>query len=64
MKTFLDELGIVMRLSVKLVNFVISKALNTHIFKKKKSDEYDYEHYTLLFYIEIRWLSKENILKR
>ncbi|XP_025198500.1 protein ZBED8-like [Melanaphis sacchari] len=62
-KTLPEELANVLKLAIKLVNFVKSKALNTRIFKKlcvKLDSEYD----TLLFHTEVRWLSKGNMLKR
>lgn len=62
-KTLPEELANVLKLSIKLVNFVKSKALNTRIFKKL-CVELDSEYDTLLFHTEVRWLSKGNVLKR
>ncbi|KAL4097758.1 hypothetical protein QTP88_022480 [Uroleucon formosanum] len=62
-KTLPEELANVLKLAIKLVNFVKSKALNTRIFKKL-CVELDSEYDTLLFHTEVRWLSKGNMLKR
>jgi len=62
-KTLPEELANVLKLAIKLVNFVKSKALNPRIFKKH-CVELDSEYDTLLFHTEIHWLSKGNILKR
>lgn len=62
-KTLPEELANVLKLAIKLVNFVKSKALNTRIFKKLCVG-LDSEYATLLFHTEVRWLSKGNMLKR
>ena len=48
---------------VKIVNFVKKSSTTSHVLKQF-CKETDSDHKTLLFYIAIRWLSKENVVTR
>ena len=48
---------------IKVVNFVKSSALNTRLFSKLCKDM-DVDHTALLYYTQVRWLSKGNMLSR
>ena len=48
---------------IKTVNFIKSSALNTRLFRKLCEDM-TATHKTLLFYTQVSWLSKGNVLKR
>ena len=47
----------------KVVNYVKSSALNIRLFSKLCKDM-DSDHTTLLYHIQVRWLSKGNMLSR
>lgn len=55
-----------MELAIKGVNVIKSSALNTRLLKKQSFEciEMDSDHEALFFHIEVRWLSKGNILGR
>ncbi|CAG9564712.1 unnamed protein product [Danaus chrysippus] len=60
MPTFLKE---VMSTCVKIINFIRARALNHRLFKKL-CQEMGSEHEVLLYYTEVRWLSRGQVLKR
>nr|XP_047143364.1 protein FAM200A-like [Hydra vulgaris] len=62
-KTLPGSLKTVFNQLVKLVNYIKSSALNTHLFTKFCSD-LNAEHNKLLFYTSVRWLSAGNFLER
>lgn len=62
-KTLSDELNAVLKLCIKIVNCIKKNALNTRLFTSLCED-LGAEHKTLLFYTEVRWLSKGNMLAR
>jgi len=53
----------VMRIVIKVVNFVNTRDLNCRLFKDLCSTE-NGEHSTLLLYTAVRWLSRGSTLKR
>ena len=61
-KTLPTELKNVLDLVVKIVNFIKAGSLNTRQFKELCKD-INAMHETLLFYIAVCWLSKDNIIK-
>ena len=62
-KTLPGPLKCVFQVSIKIVNYIKSSALNTRLFKNLCLDM-DATHKTLLYHTEVRWLSKGNVLKR
>ena len=48
---------------IKVVNYVKGTALNTRLFRQLCT-HYDSTHHDLLFYTQVRWLSKGNMLDR
>ncbi|XP_046665663.1 SCAN domain-containing protein 3-like [Homalodisca vitripennis] len=62
-KTLPNELNAVLKLCIKVVNYVKNSALNTRLFKILCED-LGSDHKTLLFHTEVRWLSKGNMLGR
>ena len=48
---------------VKIINFVKASALNTQFFKQL-CEHLGSEHTSLLYHIEVRWLSRGNATKR
>ncbi|KAI6650478.1 hypothetical protein LOD99_7530 [Oopsacas minuta] len=62
-KTLPDALKCVLQVSIKIVNYIKSSALNTQIFRNLCLDM-DATHITLLYHTEVRWLPKGNVLKR
>lgn len=62
-KTLSDEFNVVLKLCIKIVNYVKKSALNTRLFAALCKD-LGTEHITLLFHTEVRWLSKGNMLAR
>ncbi|XP_046671048.1 protein FAM200B-like [Homalodisca vitripennis] len=62
-KTLPNELNAVLKLCIKVVNYVKNSALNTRLFKILCED-LGSDHKTLLFHTEVRWLSKGNLLGR
>ncbi|KAL0879709.1 hypothetical protein ABMA27_003424 [Loxostege sticticalis] len=60
MPTFLKE---VMSTCVKIINFIRARALNHRLFKRL-CQEMGSEHEVLLYYTEVRWLSRGQVLKR
>ena len=61
-KTLPVSLRDVLELIIGAVNFVKSSALNTRLFGKLCT-EMGATHDTLLFYTEVRWLSRGKVLK-
>ena len=61
-KTLPDELQSVLKSVIEVVNFIKSSALNTRLFGNLCM-EMDSCHQNLLFYTEVRWLSKGNMLR-
>ena len=52
-----------MQIVIKTVNFIRAKGLNHHKFHKfLKSMDADYED--IIYFTEVRWLSRSNMLKR
>ncbi|CAG5015817.1 unnamed protein product [Parnassius apollo] len=62
-KTLPNELYDVLKLCIKIVNYIKKSALNTRLFAALCED-LGTEHKTLLFHTEVRWLSKGNMLTR
>ena len=62
-KTMPPQLFEMMSTIIKTVNFIKSSALNTRLFRKLCEDM-TATHKTLLFYTQVSWLSKGNVLKR
>ncbi|XP_046681621.1 LOW QUALITY PROTEIN: protein ZBED8-like [Homalodisca vitripennis] len=62
-KTLPNEPNAVLKLCIKVVNYVKNSALNTRLFKILCED-LGSDHKTLLFHTEVRWLSKGNMLGR
>ena len=60
-KTILKRLHEHFSVLIKVVNYVKSSALNTRLFSKLCKD-IDPNHTALLYYTQVRWLSKGNIL--
>ena len=53
----------VLDLSIEIVNYIKAVSLNSRLFKLLSQDMQS-EHAALLFYTNVRWLSKGNMLKR
>ena len=62
-KTMPPQLLEMMSTIIKIVNFIKSSALNTRLFREL-CENMTASHQTLLFYTQVRWLSKGNVLKR
>uniref|UniRef100_K7FE96 Uncharacterized protein n=1 Tax=Pelodiscus sinensis TaxID=13735 RepID=K7FE96_PELSI len=62
-KTLPDDLCDSLNLAIKIVNFVKNSALNTRLFDALCTD-LGADHKTLLFHMQIQWLSKGNLLLR
>ena len=62
-KTIPKRLHEHMSVVIKVVNYVKSSALNTRLFSKLCKDM-DADHTALLYHIQVRWLSKGNMLSR
>ena len=62
-KTVSKRLHEHMSVVIKVVNYVNSSALNTRLFSKLCKDM-DANHTALLYYTQVRWLSKGNMLSR
>ena len=62
-KTIPKRLHEHMSVVIKVVNYVKSSALNTRLFSKLYKDM-DADHTALLYQIQVRWLSKGNMLSR
>ena len=62
-KTLPETLNTVLKLVIKVVNFVKSSALNTRLFEAL-CYELNSDQQTLLYHTEVRWLSKGNVLAR
>ena len=62
-KTLPSHLKLVLDDIVTMVNFIKSSALNTRMFRLL-CQEIDSDHENLLFYTEVRWLSRGNMLSR
>ncbi|KAI6658782.1 hypothetical protein LOD99_15107 [Oopsacas minuta] len=61
-KTMLPHLLEMMSTIIKIVNFIKSSALNTRLFRELFEDM-TASHQTLLFYTQVRWHSKGDVLK-
>jgi len=57
------ELNKLLYQSVKIINYIKSRALNTRLLKAL-CNEMDSDHQNLLFHSEVRWLSRGQVLKR
>ena len=62
-KTIPKRLHEHMSVVIKVVNYVKSSALNTRLFSKLCKDM-DADHTAFLYYTQVRWLSKGNMLSR
>ena len=62
-KTLPAKLRATLTIVIKVVNFVKGSALNTRLFRQLCT-HYDSIHHDLLFYTQVRWLSKGNMLDR
>ncbi|XP_072390800.1 protein FAM200C-like [Diabrotica undecimpunctata] len=60
-QTLPEPLNVTLNLAIKIVNHIKSSALNTRLFQAL-CQELNSDQETLLFHIEVRWLSKGNIL--
>ena len=56
-----DSLKDVLDTTVKMVNFVNARPLNSHVFSALCNDMGN-DHVTLLQYTEVRWLSRGKVL--
>ena len=62
-RTLPPEMKEVLDLSIEIVNYMKAGSLNSRLFKLLCQDIQS-EHVALLFYTNVRWLSKENTLKK
>jgi len=62
-RTLPTDLKEIMMTAVKVVNFIRSRALHHRLFKVL-CQEMGAEHEVLLYYTEVRWLSRGQVLKR
>ena len=62
-KKLSPELHEILQTSVKIINQIKAKALNSRLFKKL-CEENDEDHTTLLLHTEVRWLSRGRTLGR
>ena len=62
-KTLPDELKLVLKTAVDVVNYIKSSVLNTRLFRNL-CISMDASHQNPLFDTEVRWLSKGNVLLR
>ena len=62
-KTLPCGLQDVLKVTIKIVNFVKHSALHSRLFRKLWEDMGS-EHINLLYYTKFRWLSKGNVLSR
>jgi hypothetical protein len=62
-KTLPDILKNVMQQVIRMVNHIKSSALNTRLFRKFCRGM-DADHINLLYYTEVRWLSRGNMMQR
>ncbi|KAI6649594.1 hypothetical protein LOD99_6760 [Oopsacas minuta] len=62
-KTLPSDLKLVLDDVVTMVNFIKSSALNTHVFRLLCQELY-IDHQNFLFYTEVHWLSRGNMLSR
>ena len=62
-KTLPCGLQDVLKVTIKIVNFVKSSTLHTRLFRKLCKDMGS-EHINLLYYTKVRWPSKGNVLSR
>ena len=62
-KTLPDKLLEVMNISVKVVNFIRSRAKNHRLFKVL-CESMNAEHNFLLYYTSVRWLSKGHVFEK
>ena len=58
-----ESLKEVTQVVIKVVNFIKSSAVQTRLFRNLCADM-DADHVNLLYYIEVRWLSRGNVLRR
>ncbi|KAI6653898.1 Zinc finger protein [Oopsacas minuta] len=56
-----SDLKLVLEDAVTMVNYIMSSALNTRVFRLL-CQELDIDHQNLLFYTEFRWFSRWNML--
>ncbi|XP_072378016.1 protein FAM200A-like [Diabrotica undecimpunctata] len=62
-QTLPEPLNVTLNLATKIVNHIKSSALNTRLFQAL-CQELNSDQETLLFYTEVWWLSKGNMLAR
>ena len=62
-KTLPQNLNQTLNSTIKIVNYIKSSAWNSRLFTVLCED-LDSDHKVLLFYTEVRWLSKGNMLTR
>ena len=62
-RTLPDSLNSILKITIKMVNHIKSSALNTRIFRQLCS-EMDAAHLNLLYYTQVRWLSRGNVILR
>jgi len=57
------ELNEVLSQSVKIINYIKNSVSNTRLLKAL-CDEMGSDHQNILFHLEVRWLSRGEVLKR
>ena len=62
-KVLPEKMLLCLKRVIKLVNFIKISAVNTRLFKRLCED-FGFKHTCLLYYTEVRWLSRGNATKR